>query len=238
MSLSIIIPAYREAENLDVLLPQIKNEVHHLTKDSEILVIDTMDPMDDTKSVCIKHQVGWIKRVDGNNFGDAIRTGIKNSKGNFLIVMDGDGSHDPEFIKSLWGKRHEGEIIIASRFMQGGSSDNPFILTLLSKILNFVFELAAGTVVHDTSGGFRLYNGPHLRSLDLECNHFDIQQEMLVKMTHNDPKKVLEIPYHFKERMHGNSKRKFIRFAINYFRTIYRLRKYQSRATSGAWTKR
>lgn len=53
--------------------------------------------------------------------------------------MDVDGSHDPEFIRSLWVHRDLAEVVIASRYVQGGCTDNPPALIMMSYALNIFY---------------------------------------------------------------------------------------------------
>ncbi len=225
MMLSIMIPSYSEAENLASLLPELGGIARELTEQFEIIVIDTMEPTDNTEEVCKQFEVRCVRREISDNYGEAIRTGIKETSGTYVIMMDADGSHGAEFIVQLWNKREEAYIVIASRFMPGGSTDNPFMLTVMSKILNFFFRHITGVTAFDTSNSFRLYNGDQLRAQQLVCLHFDVLQELLVKMTHHDPSRVVEIPYHFRERASGRSKRRLLQFSFNYLVTLYTLRK-------------
>jgi dolichol-phosphate mannosyltransferase len=58
VTLSIFMPAYKEAQNLALLLPRLISVVSALEQDYEIIVVDTVQPMDDTPAVC--------SRVTGN----------------------------------------------------------------------------------------------------------------------------------------------------------------------------
>ena len=225
MMLSIVIPSYAEAQNLSCLLPELGRVARELTVNLEIVVVDTMEPTDNTEEVCRQLGVRWVKRATSDYYGEAIRTGIEETSGAFVIMMDADGSHRAEFIRQLWERRDDADIVIASRFMPGGATDNPFMLTAMSKVLNFVFRKVTGVTALDTSNSFRLYNGDLLRAQRLVCLHFDVLQELLVKMTRHDPSRVVEIPYHFRERISGRSKRRLLQFGLNYLVTLYTLRK-------------
>ena len=122
--LSIIIPSYLEEENLRLILPRLNLELSKIGVPSEILIIDTMQQMDNTEDVCNLSNSTYIPREFGNNYGDAIRTGIKYARGEYTIIMDADGSHSPEFIHHLYNNKSEHDIIIASRYITGGSTDN------------------------------------------------------------------------------------------------------------------
>ena len=102
MKLSLILACYLEEENLRLLLPRLVNELITIGDTFEILIIDTMQSMDNTKDVCIENNATYISREMGNNYGDAIRTGIKYAQGEYTIFMDADGSHSPEFVHNLY----------------------------------------------------------------------------------------------------------------------------------------
>ena len=100
MTLSVVIPAYKEAENLKIILPQIQNALKDIEYD--INIIDTMEAMDDTEAVCHQLGVNYFHREGGNYYGDAIRTGFKVATKDHILVMDADGSHSPsDFPKML-----------------------------------------------------------------------------------------------------------------------------------------
>ncbi len=206
-SLSIVVAAYREGESLALLLPRLTRAARELVPDFEVLVVDTLEPMDDTAAVCAANQVRLIRRQPTNDYGDAIRTGIAASRGEFVLIMDADGSHNPEFIRELWQHRHHAEVVIASRYTVGGRTDNPRLLVGMSCLLNQLFRFVARFPVLDVSNSFRLYRGEPLRKLELTFRHFDILEEILAKLLWRqpDPAQVLEIPYHFERRLAGES---------------------------------
>jgi dolichol-phosphate mannosyltransferase len=224
-SLTVMMAAYNEAENLAVLLPKINAVISRLTPDHEILVVDTNTPLDDTRAVCVQNGAVYLNRENSNNYGDAIRTGINHSQGQYVINMDSDGSHDPAFIEKLWNERERADIVIASRYMAGGKTNNPGLLVFMSRILNIVFKGIVQLPALDVSNSFRLYNGDKLRQLTLTFTHFDIIEEILAKMIwENDPPaRVCEIPFEFQKRLSGKSKRNFIVFSYNFFLAIFKI---------------
>ena len=91
--LTVMIPSYLEAASLRELLPEVKAAAQALTPAYEILIVDTQEPMDETAEVCAANQVRHVYRTGGNHYGDAIRTGIREARGHYLLCMDADGSH-------------------------------------------------------------------------------------------------------------------------------------------------
>ena len=218
-------PCYLEEENLRYLLPRLVKELTTIGDTFEILIIDTMQSMDNTKDVCNENKATYIPRETGNNYGDAIRTGIKYARGEYIIFMDADGSHSPEFVHNLYKYKNAYDVIIASRYISGGSTDNNQLLILMSYITNITYSMVLNLQVKDISNSFKLYKTSCLKELTLRCKNFDIVEEILYKIKKNHHEiKVLEIPYSFKERMFGHTKRNLFFFILTYIITIIRLR--------------
>lgn len=225
--------AYHEGENLDILLPKLTTAIRILAPKYEILVVDTLAPLDDTEAVCAANGVRLVRREPSDRYGDAIRTGIGASHGDFVLIMDADGSHNPEFIRELWNQRHRADVVIASRYVIGGRTDNPRLLVGISRLLNWLFRFIVGFPVLDVSNSFRLYRGDLLRSLRLTYLHFDILEEILAKLLWHGqtPATVLEIPYRFERRLAGESKRNLLVFGFYFVMAALRLHAARRRLT-------
>lgn len=96
--------------------------------------------------------------------------------------MDADGSHAPEFVPTLFGARGGQDVVIASRYVEGGETDNRAYLILLSRFVNLAYSIVLGLNVKDVSNSFKLYDGDQARSIQLTSDNFDIIEELLYKM--------------------------------------------------------
>ena len=225
IEISILMPAYSEEINLKKLLPEINAVMKHSGAVYEVLVIDTIKKMDFTEEVCKVNRVSYINRENGNSYGDAVRTGLKHAKGRYVVFMDSDGSHSPEFIGKLMKYRSENDIVIASRYVDGGGTDNSKILILMSLIVNIVYSKFLGLGCSDVSNSFKLYRAEQLKSLKLFSSNFDIIEEILIKLKRrNNLLKIKEIPHYFKKRMFGKTKRNLMLFSLSYFCTLLKLK--------------
>lgn len=223
--LSLIIPSYAEEENLRLLIPRIKEACTRVADSYEILVVDTMEPMDGTPLLCEQEGVRYLPRLGGNRYGDAVRTGIKKSSGDHVIFMDADGSHPPHFLSELYERRNDADVIVASRYVSGGHTENSKVLIMMSLMVNIGFRIVLGLKCKDVSNSFKLYRGDAIRSLKLKCHNFDIVEEILVRLARADRKlSILEVPFHFKQRMFGKTKRSLSAFVLSYFVTLVKLR--------------
>ena len=235
VDLSVTIAAYQEAENLAMLLPVIKQAASALTPSFEVLVLDTQEPMDNTADVCAAHGVRHVPRTGGNTYGDATRTGLREARGRFLLNMDADGSHDPKYFAAMWAQRDNYDLVIGSRYVKGGHTDNPLVLIWMSYVLNLTFRLIFSIRAKDVTNSFRLYRRSFLEGLRLESDNFDILEEILIKV--NVTKKnfrIGEIPVTFAKRKAGVSKRNLFQFILGYLATIKKLRHFASTAKGEA----
>lgn len=223
--ISIILPAYKEYDNLKILLPNIEKELTDI--DFEVLVIDTMESLDDTKELCKEYNfVKYFNRENCNNYGDAIRTGIKYSSKKYIIIMDADGSHPVNKITELYNciEKDNIDLAICSRYVEGGNSHNGVILKCMSLIVNICYRIIFSLKVKDVSNSFRIYKSDMLKSINLECNNFDIVEEILIKLSSKYKNiKIKEIPIYFNKRLYGKSKRHLIRFIFSYIFSIIKL---------------
>jgi dolichol-phosphate mannosyltransferase len=228
IELSIVMPAYREARALETFLPQLFAAAAALTPAFEVLVVDTMEPVDDTKSVAETAGARHIFRTGGNFYGDAVRTGIASARGQYILFMDGDGSHNPRDMQKLWAQHANFDIVIGSRYVKGGETENPAILIWMSWAINFIYRIVFGLRVKDVSNSFRIYRAAPLRSLSLESNDFDIVEEVLLRLVFGATQAtVTEVPVTFEQRKAGESKRDLKKFALSYLGSIRKMRNFQ-----------
>jgi dolichol-phosphate mannosyltransferase len=224
VDLSVIIPAYREAENLRLLLPRLIKVLDGMSLCCEILIVDTDPSKDETPDVCREWPVRLVPRVGGESYGDAVRTGIASCVGEYVLFMDADGSHAPEFIPSLWGHAKENDVVVASRYVAGGDTENPWSLILMSRILNVIYSVALGLDCRDVSNSFKLYCGELIRPLSLRCRHFDIVEELMVMARIRAGRlRIKEVPFLFKKRMFGETKRNVPLFVVSFYVTLIKL---------------
>jgi dolichol-phosphate mannosyltransferase len=226
-----VLPAYEEAANLELLLPQVHAAARPLAPRYEIVVVDTETPRDETPAVCQRHAARYVPRRGGNLYGHALRTAQTEARGRHVALLDADGSHNPAFLASLWAQRENADLVIASRYVRGGRTENPAVLIFMSLMVNYVFRFFLGLHCLDVSNSFRLYRGQDLRALRLKCNHFDIVEEILVKLVFaHRAYRVVEVPCVFEKRKAGKTKRNLVLFALGYLATLLRLLKLKYEA--------
>jgi dolichol-phosphate mannosyltransferase len=230
LSLTVVIPAYEENENLEVLIPLVLLELNKLSLTSyQVLVVMRLGEEQDSLKTIESLGANAIKRVGDDSFGSAIKTGIQVSgkSSSHLLFMDADGSHSPHSIPKLWNAslEHSADIVIASRYVKGGSTANNWLEIQMSRILNAIYSIVLGIGAKDISTNFKIYRTELLENLDLKCSNYDIVEELLLKIKRKKRNLVIiEIPDHFEQRLFGESKRKLSVFIASYIITLFRLR--------------
>ena len=205
---SIVVPTYKEAENIIPLTERIDYSLKKAKIAYEIVIVD--DDSDDgisdiVNKIGTKYNIKIKIRKNEKGLASAVIEGIKISNGDIITVMDADLSHPPEKIPELVQKitDENADFVIGSRFVAGGSMSHfNFYRRLnawISKTLARPF-----TKINDPMAGFFAFPKKILKkNVKLNPLGFKIGLELLVK---TDPKKILEIPIEFKERLHGESK--------------------------------
>ena len=221
--------AYKEADNLRKLLPEIKTNIEKCVGNNtyEIVVVDTHEPTDDTSLVCDQFGARYINQ-EGPGFGGAFRTAIKSARMDKFLIMDSDGSHPPRYIPDIYKMFSTGEydVVIGSRYVAGGISNDTPSSRVMSHLLNFAYRIVIGVKAKDLSTDYRIYHTDELKKVHLECLNYDVLEEVILKLKINKkPERFLigETPIHFEKRQYGESKRQLVPFIISYIKTLFRL---------------
>lgn len=210
--ISIIVPTYKEAGNIPVLVSRIHDVMHKAKLQYQVVIVDDnsqdgiVEAVDALKKK--KFPVTLKVRTDEKGLSSAVIAGFSLATGDIFLVMDADLSHPPEKIPELVNPIIEGkaEFVIGSRFVPGGTALHFDLYrkanALLSKILAYPF-----TRVKDPMAGFFAFPSRIIKKeTPLNPLGFKIGLELLVKCA---PAKVIEIPIQFQERLYGESKLTF-----------------------------
>ena len=213
-TVSIIIPTYNESKNILSLLDRINDTLSKSLR-TQIIIVDDNSP--DGTGIIVENHIKNLKQLTNNTInilhrktknglGSAIMHGIKNAVGDLIVVMDSDLSHPPTVIPKLINtlKKSQCDIVIASRYVSGGSILNwNFKRKLMSKVATFIAKRGLGLDTKDPMSGFFAFKKNILDGINLDALGYKILLEMLVK-TRNT--KIKEIPYTFQNRKAGSSK--------------------------------
>lgn len=223
MDLSIIIPMFNEAENVEKTVQRVEEALRPLPGSYEIIAVDD-GSLDNTLEV--------LKSIESNNEklkvvsysknigrGMALRKGFQASRGEIVISIDADLSYDPRYILDFFkilNTEPDIDFLLASPYMPGGSVKNvPFRRLWISKLGNKILRFSMPNRIYTSTGIFRAYRRKVLESLELESDGKEIHLEILSKAIALGYR-VKEIPAVLTSREKGESKFKFKRTAISH----------------------
>jgi dolichol-phosphate mannosyltransferase len=221
--LTVVVPTLNEEGSLRQVLPRLKETFKRLGVRGEILVVDGRSK---DATVAVAESLGARVLVQtARGLGGALREGLQAAASPWVAVVDADGSHPPEVLAEMWAKRGEADLVIASRYIPGGSAVMDPLRQVLSRSLNVVARLVLDLPARDSSGGFRLYRAELVRPVAAGAiaTDFTIQQELLVGILSRGGR-VLEVPFRYEPRIDGASKASALRLAPAYIRMLLRLR--------------
>jgi len=221
----VLIPALNEGPNLAILLPWLRRVLEELDVSFEVIVV-TNESDHGTMEAAVAAGARVLFQVS-RGYGGALIDGVRASRGEYVLTLDADLSHRPDFVRDMWNARHAAEITIASRYVPGGTATMPKFRLYLSRVLNLVFRRGLSMPLRDLSSGFRLYRRSVIHPDALRGRDFDMLQEILVR-AYCEGWKVQEIPFDYMPREHGSSSARLTRLGKAYIRSFWRLWKLRN----------
>jgi len=224
-ALSVVIPTYNEAKNLPTLVERVRKSLRDVGH--EIIIVDDNSP-DGTGELAerLAKKYGNLKvvhRREKKGLASAVVDGLNHATAPVICVMDADLQHPPEKIPALFKEIENGaDIAIASRYVAGGGTEEwGWGRKLISRGAELLARLTIPNIhgLKDPLSGFFMFKKEAVGGTELSPVGFKILLEILVKGAY---RRVVEVPYVFKERLHGKSTLSF-KEHINYLRHLSRL---------------
>jgi glycosyltransferase involved in cell wall biosynthesis len=151
-SLSVVIPARNESLNLGGLLQELQAVLKTLPLSFvEILVVDD-GSTDETGAIARQHGARVCRHAEGLGNGAAVKRGIRESRGDWILLLDGDGQHPPASIPQLVADAERYDMVVASRGGSGGAIHR----NIVNRIYNRFASYVSNTKIPDLTSGFRL----------------------------------------------------------------------------------
>src|SRR5438132_6310560 len=208
----IISPTYNERENVGALVAALVQ----IAPDADIAIVDDNSP--DSTAEEVHRMFGTNARVSvftrsaprsfGRSLFDGYRLAVERGYSR-LVQMDADFSHDPKMIPAMIRASHDADLVIGSRYCQGGRVANwPWHRELLSRFANRYVSMIIGFDVRDSTAGFRCWTRRALESLlenGVASDGYAFQVEAVFR-TQRAGLRIVEIPITFTDRRAGRSK--------------------------------
>lgn len=236
--LSIVLPTYKERENLAIYIPEIEKE---FSGDSfEILVVDD-GSKDGTRELIQElndryHNIQFIERAGLLGIGSALRDGYNASCGEYILSSDADLSFTASDMRALYTKINEGfDLVLGYKVVEGVSKENRRRIT--SQEMMLPIGRACNWIVRRISriGGLREYNTnfriirtstwKYLRTTE-DRNFFLFET---IFRADRSGARIAEIPVTFRARKFGESKLNFLQQAPKYFLNLLRIVFFEKR---------
>lgn len=215
LRVSAVIPTLNEAQNLYYVLPFIPPIV------TEVILVDGHST-DDTVAVA-KQLLPTIKVVyqTGKGKGDALRAGVEACQGDIILLLDSDGSTDPNEIPRFVEALLRGfDYVKGSRYLQGGGS---YDLTLLRRLgnyflcnfVNFLFRTRSSDLCY----GYNAFWRHCLEHVAIDCDGFEIETHLYLRMC-KAQLKIAEVPSIENKRIYGSSNLNALKDGFRILHTI------------------
>jgi dolichol-phosphate mannosyltransferase len=220
VALSVVVPVWNGEHSLGKLLPRLSAALQStIDGPTEIVVVL---PKDDPVARLVEASGARVAMFDGSGYGHAMNAGLQAARGTWIVTMDADFSHHPEFIRTLWLRRGEADVLIASRYVPGAYAAMPLSRRIASRALNRIYRLTLALPHQDLSSGFRMYRRSVIEDVGpVGAAGLDSLQEILVK-AFSQGWKIQEVPLFYRQSRMWTSGR-FAELGAGYVQTLGRL---------------
>lgn len=229
--ISIVVPTYREADNLALLAEAVDAALSGTGYDYELLFIDD-DSRDGSEEICAELSARFPARIvvrkGERGLATAVIHGISMASGDIVVVMDADLSHPASAIPAMIARlqRGESDFVLGSRYVEGGSiHDDWSVFRQLNSIIPSLMAKPLCPLKDPMSGFFAIRRTEMPPKSRLSPVGYKIALEIFVKGGFNQPS---EVPIHFSDRQHGESKLS-LKEQLNFVRHLGRLYAYKLR---------
>lgn len=213
MKVLIIIPAFNEEESLCNVVKNLKSAA----PDVDYLIVNDCST-DGTEALCQEHDFNYITFPVNLGIGGGVQAGYLYAVENgydIAIQMDGDGQHDPNYIKDVIKPLQDGtaDMVIGSRFITKDGFQSSAMRRLGIGFLKFLIRICCGTTVNDTTSGFRA-TSRSLTKFFAKNYAQDYPEPEAIIAAVLEGYRVTEVPVIMHERQGGES-------SINALKSIY-----------------
>ena len=214
-SISIIVPAYNEAESIGSVVQQIRNQY----PTAEIIVIDD-GSSDHTDQAALSSGAKVYAHPYNIGNGAAVKSGIRVASGDILVFMDGDGQHDPTEINNMLAFLPDYDMVVGARTQRGQASIGR---ALGNRFYNWFASYVAKFRVEDLTSGFRAIKADLAKSfLYLLPNTYSYPTTLTLGVLRSG-RSVKYVPIRAQARRKGKSKIRFFQDGARFFMIIVKI---------------
>jgi len=212
---SVIVPAYNEGD----IIGDIVTDIKALHPDFEVIVVND-GSSDDTVVAAQKAGARVYSHPYNIGNGAAIKSGIRSATGDILVLMDGDGQHNPEDIAKLLAYFPQFDMVVGARSAVDQASLGR---ALGNKIYNWFASYVAKFSVKDLTSGFRAVKSNVARNfLYLLPNTYSYPTTLTLGVLRSGLS-VKYVPIRIQKRQTGKSNIKMLQDGVRFFMIITRI---------------
>ncbi len=220
---SIIVPTYREADSIPDLVARLDEVRQQAGLEMNLLLMDddSRDGSEDVVGSLGKDWVSLVVRTTDRGLSQAVLDGLARASGEYLVVMDADLSHPPEAIPAMLDALDGGaDMAVGSRFVEGATTAESWgaFRQLNSKVATWL-ALPLTRLSDPMSGFFAIRRSTFAAGREFNPLGYKIGLELMLKCP---VQRVAEVPIHFANRVHGESKLSLME-QMKYLRHLGRL---------------
>jgi SAM-dependent methyltransferase len=195
-TLSVVLPIWRKEHNLEQLIPSLREDIGPPIPTPEVIVC--AGPRNAGLRPVAERLGARFVEAERERYGAILKAGLAAARGRYVVTMDGDYSHRPAYIHTMWHHRHRGEVLIGSRYVTGAVAEMSFLRRGLSRLLNFQYRKLLALPYRDLSSGFRMYERSVLQDIGApRAQGLDVLPEMIV-LTYCQGWKIAEVPFWYR----------------------------------------
>jgi glycosyltransferase involved in cell wall biosynthesis len=218
-TISVVIPTKNEARNIGWVLGRIGPIV------DEIVIVDGLSDDGTVEAALLVRPDVVVVRHEIRGKGEAVRAGFAAATGDLVVLLDADGSMDPNEIPGFVVELARGsDLVKGSRFVPGGgTTDISWLRSAGNRALVGLSNLLLGTSYTELCYGYMAFRRSRLEELGLRSSGFEIETEIVVKACRAGLA-VIEIPSFESPRRYGSSNLNTFRDGWRVLRTLVRER--------------
>jgi hypothetical protein len=201
----VVIPAFNEEEQIAIVIQQVSQQVPQ----AQILVVSD-GSSDRTEEKALATGAKVLSHPFNMGYGVALQTGYKYARKygfDYVLQMDGDGQHDPQFLRMLLGQVQEGkaDVVIGSRFLGGGEYHGSLPRRMGMLLFSFIAGRLCGQKITDPTSGYQALGRRAIEFYTRDAFPGDYPDADVLVMLHRAGLQMQEVPVAMRPNSNGRS---------------------------------
>ena len=219
--LSVVIPAYNEADGIAAIVERVlavRPELTRVGVDLELVVVDDGSADRTAEIVTACPGVRLVRHPTNKGYGAALKTGFNAARGDLLAFLDADGTYPPESFPDLCREALAGADLVVGSRRSGADSEMPPVRRVGNLLWSSLVTLLGNHRVVDPASGMRVFRREVLERLYPLPDGLNFTPVMSMRAVHEGVH-LVEVPISYRERV-GRSKLSVVHDGMRFLQTI------------------